>query len=390
MEYTLPHYFNEFKCVASACADTCCAGWAIMIDEKSLEKYEKLEGPFGNRVRNSVNWKEGSFHQCDKKRCAFLNEKNLCDMQEEGGEEMLCETCRDYPRHKEEYEGLREASLSLSCIEAAKLILGCEEPVRFLVLEDDEEDEEFEDFDFLLFDRLMDAREMMMAMLQNRKVDIMMRIGMVLHLAQQIQDSIDEGNIFAIDGQVAEFEELDALLVFQQEQMENPIGEIEYCTVMRKVFRTFSKLEVLKEDWTGYVHRAERTLFGEGQRTYEANRKAFHQAVGTKGEHYDVWSRWLEQLMIYFVFTYFCGAVYDDNALGKMKIAVVSTMLIQELSIAAWVEKNGVFDFMDFVDIAHRYSREIEHSDVNIARLEKLFEKSPIFDTKQLLRLMLY
>ena len=55
---------------------------------------------------------------------------------------MLCDTCRDYPRHMEEFEGLREGSLSLSCIEAAKLILGCKEPVQFLHFEDDVEDEE--------------------------------------------------------------------------------------------------------------------------------------------------------------------------------------------------------------------------------------------------------
>mgnify|MGYP003308176052 CR=1 FL=1 len=39
MKYTIPHYFEEFKCVAAECEDTCCAGWAIMIDEETLEKY---------------------------------------------------------------------------------------------------------------------------------------------------------------------------------------------------------------------------------------------------------------------------------------------------------------------------------------------------------------
>ena len=30
----------------------------------------------------------------------------------------------------------------------------------------------------------------------------------------------------------------------------------------------------------------------------------------------------MEQLMVYFVFTYFCGAVYDEQAYGKLKFAV--------------------------------------------------------------------
>lgn len=389
MEYTLPHYFEQFKCIASECTDTCCAGWAIMIDEQSLKKYEELEGALGNRVKNSVNWKEGCFHQCNK-RCAFLNEQNLCDLQAEGGEEMLCDTCRDYPRHMEEFEGLREGSLSISCIEAAKLVLGCEEPVRFITLEDDVEDEEYEDFDFLLFTKLMDARDVILKMLQNREVDIMMRIAMVLNLTQQIQDAVESGEIFEIDDRLVEFEELNTLIEFQKREDTNPIGEIEYCTVMRKLFRTFSKLEVLKEDWPAYVRKAERTLFIDGQRTYEKNRREFQKSVGLSGKYYDMWSRWLEQLVVYFVFTYFCGAVYDGNVLGKMQTAVVSTLLIRELSIALWVEQNRQFGFMDFVEIAHRVSREIEHSDVNLARLEKLFEKNGLFQTEQLLRLILY
>ena len=62
---------------------------------------------------------------------ALFNEENLCDLYAEKGEKMLCRTCRMYPRHIEEYEGIREISLSLSCVEAAKIILGGKEPVRF-------------------------------------------------------------------------------------------------------------------------------------------------------------------------------------------------------------------------------------------------------------------
>ena len=34
MIYTFPHYYNHFKCTASGCPDTCCAGWGIMIDRE--------------------------------------------------------------------------------------------------------------------------------------------------------------------------------------------------------------------------------------------------------------------------------------------------------------------------------------------------------------------
>lgn len=388
MEYTFPHYFEQFKCVAAECEDTCCAGWAIMIDEDTLEKYENYEGDFGNRLRNSIDWKEGCFHQYNK-RCAFLNDDNLCDLHIEAGEHMLCDTCRNYPRHMEEFEGLREGSLSLSCIEAAKIILGCEEPVKFITMEDDVEDEEYEEFDFLLFTKLMDAREKILKVLQNRDVDIMMRMSIVLELTQKIQDAIDADEIFTIDDLLDEFKAMDSLLKLQDYSEKHPIGESEFCGNMRKMFRIFQKLEVLKQDWPDLIKHSEILLYGNGQNVYENNRQLFHRQRGLNSNKYEEWANWLEQLMVYFVFTYFCGSVYDDNVIGKMKTAIVATLLIQELAIAKWLDSDKTLGFHELVDIAHRVSREIEHSDLNLIRLEKIFDKTPVMNTNHLLDILL-
>lgn len=88
MQITKPTFYKEFSCIAGACPDTCCAGWQIMIDEKSLQKYRRFKGPFRNRLHNDIDWKEHFFCQYDK-RCAFLNEDNLCDIYSEAGKDML-------------------------------------------------------------------------------------------------------------------------------------------------------------------------------------------------------------------------------------------------------------------------------------------------------------
>ncbi len=44
MLYTIPDYYNEFSCIAGDCPDTCCAGWQIVIDEKSQKKYKNIRG----------------------------------------------------------------------------------------------------------------------------------------------------------------------------------------------------------------------------------------------------------------------------------------------------------------------------------------------------------
>lgn len=63
MQITKPTFYKEFSCIAGACPDTCCAGWQIMIDEKSLQKYRRFKGPFRNRLHNDIDWKEHSFCQ---------------------------------------------------------------------------------------------------------------------------------------------------------------------------------------------------------------------------------------------------------------------------------------------------------------------------------------
>ena len=59
----------------------------------------------------------------------------------------------------------------------------------------------------------------------------------------------------------------------------------------------------------------------------------------------------------YFVFTYFCGAVYNNSPFRKMKMAAASTLLIEELAMAAWRQHGRQMGFLDFVDAAHRFSK---------------------------------
>ena len=79
MRYLKPHFYDKFVCTAGDCPDTCCAGWQIMIDEDSLKKYKNVQGEFGKRLHNSINWEEECFCQ-NERRCAFLNDGNMCDL----------------------------------------------------------------------------------------------------------------------------------------------------------------------------------------------------------------------------------------------------------------------------------------------------------------------
>ena len=49
MKIRTPEYYKDFKCIAGACTDTCCAGWDVDVDEKSYDYYKTVAGSFGQR-----------------------------------------------------------------------------------------------------------------------------------------------------------------------------------------------------------------------------------------------------------------------------------------------------------------------------------------------------
>ena len=50
MKVLKPFYYDDFKCIANKCIDSCCIGWQINIDEKTYKKYKKVKGVFGKNL----------------------------------------------------------------------------------------------------------------------------------------------------------------------------------------------------------------------------------------------------------------------------------------------------------------------------------------------------
>ena len=374
MYYRKPHYYEKFFCTADQCPDTCCAGWQIVIDENSLEKYSNVSGDFGIRLLNSINWREGIFEQYDK-RCSFLNSENLCDIYKELGAEALCDTCRLYPRHIEEFENLREFSLSLSCPVAAKMILECQESVKFLEEQDEQEEceDDFEDFDFLLFDCLLEVREKLFSIVQNRKIPVEKRMFCVLRTAKNLQDALDEGELFERDF-ISDME-----LYLQEEIKEFSGSFYETVQVLRK---DLLRLEVLREEWKANLKAAE-NLFQKGEIWYMDKRERYKAEIkNTIGQ--EQWDIYKEQLLMFFLYTYFCGAVYDDMIYSKGVLSVISVFWIEEITFWNWAKDERIIEEKNILETAYRYAREIEHSDENLNLLEEIFDSDKWYEPETL------
>lgn len=381
MQITYPDYYGEFSCTADKCPDTCCAGWGIVIDDKSRRKYSRVRGNFGRRLFREIDWRLQSFRQ-KQDRCAFLNSQNLCDIYRELGETYLCDTCRKYPRHIEEFENIREISLSLFCPVAAGLILGREEKVRFLTREKSTAEESYKEFDFFLFDKLLSAREYMLEVLQNREEPIEFRMGTVLGLAHDLQGRIRRDEVFAIDELMEKYRSEKAGRKIEKKLNTWSRRGRERANILREMAESLKELEVLNPGFWEEIREYEEILANQGNIRYQTGCRAFREACPWQ-------DLILEQLMVYFVFTYFCGGIYDGAPYIKLKMALTAALLIREWMMALWLKQERNLELEQVVGISYRFSRELEHSDLNLNTMEKMMAEQPLFSMDHFLTVIM-
>ncbi len=353
MYYSYPDYYDKFHCTADRCIDTCCAEWQIVIDDESLENYDNYKGNYKDTLCKNIDWKEGVFNHNKRGKCAFLRDDKLCDMYIHLGADSLCSTCREYPRHTEEFENLREITLSLSCPEAAKIVMNRTDPVTFISKEDDV-DECYEEFDYFLFSELEDVREEMMRIMQNRSVSIKDRISKILQIGVSVQRHYDAGSLILWN----ECEEADRVHV-----------KDEYELLEKQFLFLFEEFEILYPQWAEVLVESRLFLFGEGRDVFAHNKEEFETWWNTSG--LTPLEIVLEQLVVYFISVYLLGAVYDENILGKIDACIGHTIEIYLLLLGRWL-KRGEMTMNDVIEVVYRYSREIEHSDENLERAEML------------------
>lgn len=348
MIYRKQRDFDNFTCIADICPKSCCIGWQIVIDEDSLQRYETEKGNFSARLKQGVDYEEGVFCQHQNGRCAMLNESGLCDLQTALGESGLCDTCKLYPRHTEEFQDLREYSLSLSCPEAARMLLDPAYDFDFTETEDDLEDDpaEFEDFDFLIFDQLEYAREKMYVTASDQSLPLQERMSRIATMAYKLQECFDEGDILAMGDVTCE----------ELVSAPNTGIMLSHANCMESL-QVLADMEVLEPSWTDTL---------KATRNYWQNQSddspAWQEAMHPTGASSFCYEKILKSLL----FTYFCGAVYDGEIYAKAMLSIQSVRWLMMMQRATG---------MDLEKTLYLFSREVEHSDLNINSIISYYEK---------------
>lgn len=140
-----PTIYHKFQCKADQCENTCCQLWTIDIDEPTAERYHSMTGSLGESLRQAITVDDEGSHFIFSKAqpmCPLLNEKGLCKVVLELGEEGLCDTCHMHPRFYKYIEDLELCGVGLSC-EASVELLAQQEPMDFLLFTIEDDHNEF-------------------------------------------------------------------------------------------------------------------------------------------------------------------------------------------------------------------------------------------------------
>lgn len=307
MKVYAPDYYGKFKCIADRCKHNCCIGWEIDIDEETLERYKRVEGVLGERVRKNIAYNADVPHFItdNSEKCPFLNDCGLCDIITELGEDALCEICTYHPRFRNFFSDRVEIGLGLCCEAAAELVLSCADKVELIELEEsDAEDEEAmaEEIEFFAL------RERLIRIAQDRSVTIFER----LTSAQKE---------FGVSCQ--------------------PFGA-------EAIARLFASLEYMCEEF--------------GARLFHAFMKNENTAVQ------DDWEIPLEQLAIYFIIRHTADGIYGGDLAERVAFCALCVEAIYRLCLERMKEEELSF-FDALCDTARIFSSEIEYSTENVDRI---------------------
>ena len=348
MQNAYPDYYPLFHCIADRCRHNCCIGWEIDVDEQTLAYYKSLGTPFSERVCAAVapadEGESAHFILDERERCPFLNERNLCEVYLNLGEEHMAQICTDHPRYYEWFAGGREDGVGLCCEAAAELILQKRGYPQWDVTgEADEAPDELEQALFAMRDRLFAIVKPETPLSFDEKLDR-------LHLACCAMQSEYDDLLFPVEGEDEYAVEDGEDAPFRWSKM----FWSEAC--LKALAERLAALEINKDSW--------RTLLGEVHARIPellARRADFLAYYKDKLYEYD-------ELLEYFLYRHFMKTLADDVLIEKVQFALIGASFIQLLDIYRWLT-DGELTHWEQICICKAYSREIEYNEDNTEQL---------------------
>ena len=324
MIFSYPKYYEDFRCIADKCEDSCCQEWEVDVDDEAAALYQNLPGQLGDRLRQVMKRIDGGMRlPIENGRCPMWRQDGLCEIQFQQGHDALCHTCRTFPRLTHEYEGFTERDLELSCPEAARLIFSGDE--TFIV------EAQMPEITDEVMEILLQSRCVAMDLLRNSAYSLPKKLIILLVYAHHVQSWIDGGE----EAVLAPEDAMQLAANIQQQGQISPILDF------------YKGLEILTQRW---------------QKRLEVTVEP-------------VWDDRLVRFMTYGIRRYWLQAVSDFDLLCRIKFLISSCILLAHLG-------------GDLVTTAQLWSKEIENDPDNVEQLLDSAYTSPAFTDLNLISLL--
>ena len=228
MKTYAPDYYNDFKCIADKCKNSCCIGWEIDIDDNTYKKYMSLNSPIGEKLRNNITTDiPHSFKLRENEKCPFLNENGLCELILTLGEDQLCDICALHPRYRNFYNTRTEIGLGLCCEAVGDIVLNKKTPTRLIVIDDDGETDVPDEAE----EEIIKLRDNVLDVVTDRSAPIKTRVKTLLE-SFQLPNEAQELSIFLPLFASLEYMSPKSLPLFSSVTDEKILTEIEYEQIL--------------------------------------------------------------------------------------------------------------------------------------------------------------
>ena len=306
MSLFAPSYYPTFRCIAGDCRHSCCIGWEIDIDPKTLSKYRALPPKERKQILAHTVTEKGttSFRLAAEDRCPFLTKTGLCQLILTHGEGILCDICREHPRFYNHFSDRTEVGVGLCCEEAARLILTNESPFELIELQTTAENGSQIPFPDPFEEDFFQARTELFAILTNRAQSLQERINAIV-----LRYGLDADSIYRNDAH--------------------------WQTVYRN-------LERLDPTWDDALDAWEAS----------SNAPAWQNEIAR------------EQLIAYFLYRHLSDAIEEDDFEARISFALLSAHVISTIATA-----RGGDSLATLIDTARAYSAEVEYNEEAVALL---------------------
>ena len=322
-------YFDDFRCIAASCPDSCCKEWDVQVDAVSAAYYRSLPGDLGDRLRSVLQDVDGeAVMTIEDGRCPMWRMDGLCRIQAELGEEALCHVCREFPRLTHDYGDFIERGLELSCPEAARMILSAA-PAPFI---EEQADGGQAEYDVEAMEVLLRTRKQVLKILSDGSRPVGEVLALALLYGYQAQSELDG----------------DKPLLFDPQKALESAAEFAKAGNQNQWLAFFEGLEILTPEWKEML---------ENPATVQWNKKFL-------------------ALARYFAERYWLQAVSDYDLACRVKFMVIACLTVKLLG-------------GDIYRTAQLFSKEIENNTDNVEAILDAAYAHPAFTDDKLLGMLL-